>query len=755
MPDPAQSERAEGNHKMQNNTPKFPIKSQAPAPNTVLDAALDYARGGLQVFPLGPKSKKPLKGSTGFKDATVDPDQIAKWFENNPELNIGIATGPRSKIFVLDIDPRHQGNESIFELEKKHSKLPDTVSQKTGGGGDQLFFKYPDNGTEIKVSAGVIAPGLDIRGKGGYVVAPPSIHPDTGRAYCWDNDPEEYDYQPAPQWLLDLIVNGNGKKPSGPLQVPEKIPEGQRNTELTRHAGSLRRNGLGADEIEAALLKINKNRCDPPLPDKDVQAIAKSVSKYEPGKDRKRQKPSFSPESTGVGNTIPEFNLPGLASGFEKNYGDGIKYVKPWKRTFIFDDKIWVEDSTDEIFDHLRDFVSACLHAAVRRNDAKGLTYLQRFLKDHSHYEKLLKHIRTMPKIREEPSRFTGGRGLLALNNGVIDFRDGIFIFREHSREDFLTKKIDVDYDPNADCPRFKNFLKEIFLGDQKLIEYFLRILGYAFSGLNTEQIFVILYGQGCNGKSTLTNLIQKIMGIFATQADPSLLMVRKFEAHPTILSALYQKRVVCVSETSQTGKLNEAMIKLLTGGDPILMRNLYEKPFLAYPEHTVFLSSNYKPHITGKDEGLWRRIIIFPLDYTIPAGKMDFELGQKLLEEKSGILNLVLKGFNRWRNKPLKNAQPDQVKKAVKSYYAETDSISGFFESCIENNETAQTSFKDIKRAYQQCQESSGEEIISDKALSVELERRGFVKKRTKSGMKWCGIKIKSDLYTEKAATK
>src|SRR3990172_8545079 len=149
--------------------------------NTV-DYALFYAAKGWRVFPCQPHDKLPaIKWKEG---CTIQPDMIRAWWKENPEYNVGIVTGGRSGIIVLDVDPEHGGEESLLALVADLGQLSTTPESLTGGGGRHLLFAHP--GVEITNSAGRLGPGLDIRGDGGYIVAPPSIHPDTGRTYEWE-----------------------------------------------------------------------------------------------------------------------------------------------------------------------------------------------------------------------------------------------------------------------------------------------------------------------------------------------------------------------------------------------------------------------------------------------------------------------------------------------------------------------------------------------------------------------------------------
>lgn len=242
----------------------------------ILSAALTYAGRGWPVIPLAGKIPTLKEWNTR---ASTDPGQIRAWWTQEPLANVGIATGKRSCLLVLDVDPDKGGDDSLRTLDARYGPLPQTVEVLTGNGGRHLYFQHP--GYLIANSAGKLGPGLDIRTDGGQVVAPPSIHPKTGKSYEWEVAHHPDDIPPAsvPDWLLRFLTE---KGNTSALQSREIFHDGSRNDSLTREAGKLRRIGLSASELEAALLMMNKERCQPPLPDNEVRKITVSVSRYKP-----------------------------------------------------------------------------------------------------------------------------------------------------------------------------------------------------------------------------------------------------------------------------------------------------------------------------------------------------------------------------------------------------------------------------------------------------------------------------------------
>jgi hypothetical protein len=241
------------------------------------EAALAYASRGLCVLPL--RGKKPMFENWP-ETATTDPKIVRQWWTQFPSSNIGIATGIRSRCFVVDLDPRHGGDQEWDSLRMQHPGVLDTLTDITGGGGKHIWFRYPN--FTVGNYAGIL-PGIDIRGTGGQVVVPPSIHPETHIRYEWDGLREWYE-QPiaeAPEWLLDLLR----PKPNAPGKHTElllKIPHGTQHHTLLSLAGKLRAMGLTADEMLPTLLKVNQGRCERPGPPENIKRLAESMMKYDP-----------------------------------------------------------------------------------------------------------------------------------------------------------------------------------------------------------------------------------------------------------------------------------------------------------------------------------------------------------------------------------------------------------------------------------------------------------------------------------------
>jgi hypothetical protein len=244
----------------------------------VIQTALSLALRGLAVFPCRPRDKRPATAS-GVKDATTDLETIRQWWRPAPDLNLALATGAVSGIFVLDLDGIDAEAE-LRRLEKEHGPLPPTVESITARG-RHAFFKMPL--APVRNSAGRIAPGIDVRGDGGYVLVPPSVHP-SGRRYAWSVD-SAGDFASAPDWLIAQVSRSgtsceklNAPRTEWRSLATEGVDEGQRDNAVTRLCGYLLRHHVDPFVVLEMLQLWNATHCRPPLPDEHVERIVRSIA---------------------------------------------------------------------------------------------------------------------------------------------------------------------------------------------------------------------------------------------------------------------------------------------------------------------------------------------------------------------------------------------------------------------------------------------------------------------------------------------
>lgn len=245
------------------------------------EAALRYLSYGWSVIPVRHRTKRPLIKWETFQSRRPSKTRVERWFDEHPDANVGIVTGSVSGLIVLDVDSGHGGDESLADLEKRHGPLPATVESHTGGGGRHIYLRHPGGTVQNRVG---LTAGIDVRGDGGLVVAPPSIHP-SGRRYRWNEAcaPDETPLAETPAWLLHLVRPAEAAR-GHPVRhwrtlVREGVSEGERNSSLASLVGHLLWHGVDREVVQELMLCWNRARCDPPLPDEEVISVVDSINK--------------------------------------------------------------------------------------------------------------------------------------------------------------------------------------------------------------------------------------------------------------------------------------------------------------------------------------------------------------------------------------------------------------------------------------------------------------------------------------------
>jgi putative DNA primase/helicase len=319
-----------------------------------------------------------------------------------------------------------------------------------------------------------------------------------------------------------------------------------------------------------------------------------------------------------------------------------------------------------------------------------------------------------------------------------------------HDRAQLLTKIVPVDYDPTARAPRFQAFLDRI----QPLPEmrrYLQRWFGYSMTGLTNEQKFAFFYGSGANGKSVLVDLMAKIMGDYAASAKIESITGRNRrgggDATPDLIP-LIGARFVRTSEPDEGQRLQEGLIKELTGGEPILVRALNENFVLVYPIFKLTISGNHKPEIHGGDDGIWRRVMLVPFEVQIPPDERDPDLGAKLWEERAGILNWLVEGLKQYLQHGL--MVPDQVAAATAEYREDSDPLATFLTLCchVTGDPTKSMPARELNHAFSYWMMDTGKGTWQPRTIDNKLTNRAGTWKSPVTGMTFTKRKSSSFFY-------
>jgi putative DNA primase/helicase len=441
--------------------------------------------------------------------------------------------------------------------------------------------------------------------------------------------------------------------------------------------------------------------------------------------------------------------------------GHEIRYVGQWGRWLVWDGMRWKLDTGmaiqykfDDVLSDIDDEIEVLEDAPVeykvalssRRNGhLEDLPDWRMKSESRSRIEAAISLARSRPQVGIAFEDLDNQPWSLNVQNGTIDLTTGKL--RPHKQSDLLTQVCTVPYEPDAECPRFLKFLREI-MPNQPMVEYLQRVFGYALTGSVREDKLWICWGSGANGKSTLASAIRNVLGKdYSGSLPPDLLMESRQEKHATGLADMYRRRAVWADETSEGRRLDEGLVKRLTGGDTIKARRMREDFWEFNPTHKLFLSTNHKPEIRGTDPAIWRRVNLIPFDVTIPREHMDLDLDDKLQSEASGILAWMVRGCLEWQKIGLQ--EPDEVMVATQQYQEESDPVEEFLEDCCVTIANAQVLASVLYQNFREWyEENQGRKAMSGTMFGRRIGQK-FKKKKTAKGNVYQGLGLKQEDYT------
>jgi putative DNA primase/helicase len=762
---------------------------------SLLEWALTYASAGYRVFPLhtmrnsrcscgGLKACKSAKhpvaalAPRGLLNATNDPDIITEWWSKMPDANIGIATGKASNLIVLDIDGP-EGEALLAKYAREHGPLPPTATVKTSKGW-HIYFAYPKNVPRVK-SVAREKLKLDVRGDGGYVVAPPSIH-ESGHVYAFKGASLEKPVE-CPAWVVAYANrNGDGDGNLKGVVIPRaasrntSTPKPRGGTALTVAAAKVStlppHTAAEEAKLQSALRFI-------PADERDIWLrvgmalhwtgwgeaafqIWNDWSRSAPEKyheaDQRKTWESFDREYAGApitlgtlfdiatkygwkdrSGTVEKLQFQtdvGNARRLVQRHGKNIRYVHAWRKWLIWDRLRWRTDEDGGIVRFAEETIEA-IHT-----DAAGITDERERseLRKHALRSSSAPRIEAMVALAQSElavvlpvDQIDADPWLLGVCNGVVELRTGAF--REARPEDYITRCANLSFDASAQCPAWRAFLATVTGGDTDLMTYLQRVAGYVLTGSAREEVLFVLYGTGQNGKSTFRQMLHDLLGDYAMGADAGLLMTRQASGSATPERArLKGMRLVSINESAEDGMLNEEGVKHITSQDTITARPLYAAPFDFIPSHKTFLTTNHRPVVRGSDQGIWRRIHLLPFDQIIPehAVEPDFR-GRRLVPETAGILNWMLVGLAAYLKDGLN--PPRAVVEATEAYRDDMDVIGDWLdERCVEDA-AAVTPAALLHPDYRLFAEREIGKPLSVRRFVRELVERGFKRDKGTGG--------------------
>lgn len=705
--------------------------TSAPLPDASPQAAaLAYAARGWPVFPCDAE-KHPLTAH-GFKDACTDEAAVRSFWKLHPRACVGIATGG-ADLVVIDVDvkkdaPGPQGWRAL--LAELGEQLEDTAIASTPSGGRHIYYRCADD--SIPCSASRLASGIDVRARGGYVIAPPSTNLE-GIAYEWlpGHGPEQLAVLPA--GLAELLTEASTVRKAPRLEQDNVIKQGMRNSTLASLAGSMRRRAMTEAAIEAALLSENQRRCDPPLPDDEVRTIAASIAGY--------------PASASVGAPLHGGSDTDNAERFITMFGERTRYCALEKSWYIYDGSRWARDELLRVEEYMRRALLSVFGEAARAPDDTAARETGRSalrLQSAQARRAALECARSDPRISVRPTEFDRHPWLLNCTNGTLDLRSGEL--RRHDPADLIRQRAPVEYDARARSAVWERYLDDVTGGDCDLRDYLQRAVGYSLTGDPCERVFFLLLGPTTSGKSTLIEALNATLADYAHPAGIEAFLQRTSVggARPDI-AALVGRRLVTGVEVDRKRRLDEVLIKQLVGGDTISERDLYARAVPFVPQCTLWLAANEAPQMDDTDDALWVRARIVPFSQQIPDARKDKSIKATLRDPElagAAILAWAVRGCFNWRRKGLGTAPA--VQQATRALRLSMDPLEDFMGDCCRLEPGASASNQELRLAYRDWLGGRAPDRIGAKEWGTRLRSRGLKSAKVNGQRGYRGIGLR-----------
>lgn len=428
-------------------------------------------------------------------------------------------------------------------------------------------------------------------------------------------------------------------------------------------------------------------------------------------------------------------------------FGNIIRYSYNRKRWLYWDGKVWRINDSGEI-KKLADVVCEDIkREAFLEQDEKTQADLLKWANrtaSSKGKEAMIKECQHLECVPASPDDFDSYVDYMNCQNGIINLRNGELL--PHDSNFMMTKICLSEYDMSGKKPeRWLKFLDEITGGDKDLQRYIQKSIGYALSGSTAEQCAYFLYGMGNNGKSTFLDTISDLLGGYAANAQPETIMMKRFgdSGAGSDIARLKSARFVTSEEPTEGVRLNEGLLKQLTGGSKVTCRFLYADEFEYTPEFKIWIATNHKPIIRGTDFGIWRRIKLIPFEVSIPKEKVDKNLKYKLRKEFPQILRWAVEGCMMWLSEGIQD--PPCVVEATKEYKQEMDLLAGFIDECVEIDYDSKDKVmaQDLFRVYCQWARENNEHQMSSKKFFSEIGKKLPDKGRNATGVFYKFIRL------------
>ncbi len=720
---------------------------------------LDHFVGeGLKLVKADPETKGGVDKE--WQKRTVSLAAIRRYLERGG--GVGVQVGEVSQwLAVADAD--HE-----YAVATAPAFLPETLRQAKGDEISHYFLYCEGLGYEEFNDLGgrrLIDIKASNNGAGHLIVVEPTRHPTKGAyRFVGGFNPAAIAHVPLAELRRRVQLWACSSLIAVHLPKTREEGEGGRHDISKAIAGFGLRNGWTEEE---ALIVLTEAWTARRAPEKALKSLERNVA--DTARKIERNEPA-----TG-GRTLEEL-VPGLVSriakfmGWERTdrrelrqhytrsdlgnaerfvdlFGNKVRWCPARKSWLFYDGARWRWDDCAHVVTLAHQAARAIHAEAAAEPDPAKQREISKFAvssQNEGRISGMLSQAKPYLAVRMED--LDADRWVINCQNGTLDLRTNRL--KAHDPADLITKIAPVEYDPAAECPRFKRFLKEVLVEDA-VIAFVKRYAGYSATGITRERLFAILYGFGKNGKTTLVELLQDVLGDYATNTDTETILMRRYQGVGNDVAALKGARFVSAAEVEKGRRLAESKVKQLTGSDTVTARFLFGEPFNFRPEFKLWLSTNNKPVIQGTDDAIWDRIRLIPFTQRFEGSAADPKLSEKLRGELPGVFAWIVAGCLDWQEHGL--GEPKSVAAATEQYRAEMDTLAAFLEDrCIVQKDLVAPATS-LYKAYRFWCDSAGEKPETQKMFGMRLRERGFTNAKITSGPDkdrkgWFGLGLRAD---------
>jgi putative DNA primase/helicase len=721
---------------------------------TVLEDARDYCRRGWAPIPVPFRRKAPILDEWQ-RLRLADDRALTAYFNGGPQ-NVGVLLGaPSGGLVDGDLDCPEALRLAPAFLPPTHSRF----GRASRRASHWLYLvttpveteKFSDP-TALDDEKGML---VELRSTGAQTVFPGSVH-ESGEPIDWDEDGAQARGDGATLRRAVATLAG------ACLLARHWPAQGRRHEAALAAAGLLVRGGLEATQAEHLVYQAALAAGDDEAGARrrDVTTTVAKVMAGEPVTGGPTLAELLRGDGTKVvaalrkwlGLQAPQGTEPLTdvtnATRFVAQHGPGLRYCYAWTAWLHFDAVRWRRDAGDLTVRAAKETARGWFTEAAQTSDDTRRKALAKWAM-YANSEPGLRRMLSLAQaeLAITPEQFDADPWLLNCENGTLELKTGHL--RPHRREDFLTKLTAAPYDPDARSTVWDTIL-EGALPDADARDYAQRYAGYALTGVTREEVFVFCRGPAGAGKSTFTEGLRRTWGDYATSADFTSFLVKQLSDGPREdIARLAGARLVTSVETRDGQRLAEGLVKLLTGGDTVPARRLYERTFEFVPEFKLLLASNYRPHARADDDGLWRRLRELPFPTARPRREdRDDAVKATITDPKQAgqaILAWAVAGCARWFAEGL--GEPESVMQATAAYRRSQEPLADFIADCCAVAPDLRVPATQLREEYERwCRSEGVKHPLAGKAWGATLRALGCTDRRTAEGRWWDGLAVRPD---------